>query len=236
MLGVEVFGRLRGRGEGVGVQASGGDQLPQDTGDLGELEGLGQVGGPYFAPEDRGQALLQGDQSLAAPELGEDVGAQLMIPGHPVEAATGRGLGVAEPPEGQEGLAERRERPEKARIEPKGLLIMADRPVQPVGVPWAEAEVVSGEAELWIELEGQLVVHQSLLRRPTEDVVVGLGVRGVDLHGPPVAVHGLVQPAFAGQGDAEHVLGEGELGIDPQGVLVVDERLVQRGLEGPDLR
>ena len=235
MLGVEVFGRLRGRGEGVGVQACGGDQLPPDAAELGELEGLGHVGGPFLAPEDRGQAVLQGDQSLAPPELGDDVGAQLVIPGQPVEAAAGRGLGVAESPERQEGLAERRVRPEEPRIEPEGLLVVADRLVQPVGVPRAEAEVVSGEAELRIELEGPMVVDQPLRRPRAEDDVVGLGVRGVDLHGPPAAVHGLVQPALAGQGDAEHVLGQGERGVDPQGLSVVDERLVQPGLVGPDL-
>ncbi len=70
------------------------------------------VGGLFVAPEHGGQTTLQGDQSLAAPELGDDVGVQFMIPGHPVEAAAGRGLGVAEPPERQQGLAERRVRAE----------------------------------------------------------------------------------------------------------------------------
>ena len=74
---------------------------PQDAAELGELEGLGRVGGLVLPLEDRGKTILQGDQSLAAPELGQDVGSQLMTLGEPVEAAAGRGLGLAESPQGQ---------------------------------------------------------------------------------------------------------------------------------------
>ena len=76
--------------------------MSQDAAELGELEGLGRVGGLVLALEDRGQTVLQGDQSLAAPELGEDVGMQLVTLGEPVEATAGRGLGLAESPQGQE--------------------------------------------------------------------------------------------------------------------------------------
>jgi hypothetical protein len=70
VLGPEVFSRLWRRGEGRGVQACGGDQLPPDAAQLGELEGFGHVGGLFVAPEDRGQTILQGDQSLAARRAG----------------------------------------------------------------------------------------------------------------------------------------------------------------------
>ena len=107
MVGAEVLGRSRRRVEGLGVQARGGDRLPLEAAELGELEGFGRVGGLVLPLEDRGEPILQGDQSLAAPELGEDVGSQLMILGEPVEATAGRGLGLAESPQGQQRLAQR---------------------------------------------------------------------------------------------------------------------------------
>ena len=73
---------------------------------------LGHVGGLVLPLEDRGKTILQGDQSLAAPELGKDVGSQLMTLGKPVEATAGRCLGLAKSPQGQQCLAECRVRHE----------------------------------------------------------------------------------------------------------------------------
>ena len=66
-----------------------------------------------------------------------------MILREPVEAAAGRGLGLAESPQGQERLAQCRVRHESPRFEPEGGLVVADRLVQPVRVSRGEAKAVA---------------------------------------------------------------------------------------------
>ncbi len=125
-----------------------------EAAELGELESLGRVGGLVLPLEDRGKTILQGDQSLAAPKLGQDVGSQLMTVREPVEAPAGRGHGLAESPQGHERLAPCRVRHPEPRFDPDGRLVVADRLVQPVRVARGEAKAGAGERGVRVNPKG----------------------------------------------------------------------------------
>ena len=187
--------------------------------------------GPFLALEDLGEPVFQGGQPSAPPEQGFHVGAELVIPGEPVEAAAGRDLGFAEPAESQERLAEDcgdsgvqpRVGPE---VHPEGLLEVVNRLVQPARVARGEAEVVVGDAELRVDSLELMKVTEPLVQSFAEDDVAGPGGLGVDAEGLPAAVVHLVQPAPARQREAEVVMGPGVLGVDPKGLPAVDDGVV----------
>ena len=160
---------------------------------------LGRVGGLVLPLEYRGKTILQGDKSLAAPELGEDVGSQLMSLREPVKAAAGRGHGLAEPPQGHERLAPCRVRQPEPRFDPEGRLVVADRLVQPVRVARGEAKAVARESVAFgVDPEGALVVDDPLVHREKAGLLLGLGSHGVVADGPLIAVVWL-RPAGPGR-------------------------------------
>ena len=158
---------------------------------------------------------MQGDQSLAAPKLGEDVGSPLMILREPVEAAAGRGRRFAESPECQQHLAPCRVRHPEPRFDPDGRLVVADRLLQPVRVARGEAKAGAGERGVRVNPEGAPVVDDPLVHRDKAGLFLGLGPYGVVADSPLIAVVCFVQPAPGGERNAKHVFGPAELGVDP---------------------
>ncbi len=68
VIGVEVAGQSRcrdSRPRRTGVAAA--TSCPMSAAELGELERFGRIDGLVLPLEDRGEPILQGDQSLAAP-------------------------------------------------------------------------------------------------------------------------------------------------------------------------
>ena len=129
--------------------------MPQNAAELGKLEGFGRVGRLFRPVTNRGETILQGDQSLATLELGLDVGPPLIVLREPVEAATGRGRRFAESPECQQRLAPCRVRHPEPRFDPDGRLVMADRLVQPVRVARGQAKAGAGERGVRVNPQGR---------------------------------------------------------------------------------
>ena len=76
MAGVQVLGQVRRRRERVRVQPGGGGVPPRHRAQFGELEPFAGRG-LLLPTQEGGQALLQRQQALAAPQLGGQVLANL---------------------------------------------------------------------------------------------------------------------------------------------------------------
>ncbi len=126
-----------------------------------------------------------------------DSRAQRVFRGQQIEAVAGSGLGVAEAPDSQEGLAQYPVGLGELGIEGDGLL-----------------KVVDGLIELTpgVQDQTEIVMRRRQLR--------------VDPEGVPEVVDGLVRLPRLHQDDAEVGVGQGKLGVGAQDLaIMLDDRL-----------
>ena len=105
--------------------------------------------------------------------------------------------------------------------------IVVDGLVEAGEVLRGDAEAVPGRDPVGVESIGLPVVSIGVAQGRTAELVEGLDIRRVVLE------H-LVLPALGQQGDPEVVVGEDEIRIDPQGLSVIVDRLVDPITAGID--
>ena len=187
------------------------------------------VGGRLVrAPNDAGQTAFQGLQVTAALPQAFEIPTEFRFLGREeFEAAADGGVRFGELPLGQQRLAESPVGTKPPRFEPDGLPEVVDRLVESGAVRRGDAEAVPGRDPFGVEFIGLPVVIYGLAQGRTAELVKGLDTRRVVLE------H-LVAPALGQQGDPEVVVGEGEIRIDPQGLPVMADRLVDPTTAGID--
>ena len=128
---------------------------------------------------------------------------------------------------GEQRLAQRPMAPGEIRFDPDGLAVVVDGFLQSGLILRGNAERVPGRGPRGVTVLGLPVISHRLVQGWTTELVEGF-------HALRVIVVRLFKPALGDQGDTEQVVGPGTIGVAPQGLPVVVDRLVQGPRTGLD--